>query len=275
MKHYTLLFLTLFLSVSYAQEKTLTISENLSWKSVFDDGFHPIWRIGGQTRCQESKVDFSIECKGCVLKLDNGDIQFDVYDDEYLARISYYGRKRYTAVEAKKKVAEFKTILGDSLRPNSEKGMKAWGQIGDYGIYLSFSDSMFDDGTVVSRFGISNRTGETASKIRSLLTADPNAKVQPPEGYEHLSLDPRVVNKEYYDQLDKAREEYNTPEAKAEREEKRRIKEVLRKQAFEKAGLTPKISETEPEKRSSYALYTLLALLGIAGIFIISRAIKK
>ena len=275
MTHYITLLCVLFLSVLHAEQKTLTISENLSWKSVFDDGFHPIWRIGGQTRCQEAEVDFGIKFNGKTLKIDRGDIQFDIYNDEYLALISYYGRVKYTEKEALNKIKEFKRLLGSNIKPNKEGGIKAWAQIGDYVVLLSFRDSMFENKPYVSDLIISNRSANRKSKIREKLLGDPNAKVQPPEGYEHLSLDPRVVNKEYYDQLDKAREEYNTPEAKAEREEKRRIKEVLRKQAFEKAGLTPKISETEPEKRSSYALYTLLALLGIAGIFIISRAIKK
>ena len=194
-------------------------------------------------------INFGIKFQGETLYIDNGDLFFDVYDDDFLASVSYYGRVTYTEEEALKRVEKFKNFLGASIRPNSEKKIGAWGQVGDYGIQLSFKNSMNEEKPYVSRFSVFNRSGEYKSKIRERLLGNPDAKVLPPEGYEHLSLDPKVVHKEYYDQQAKDLIAYNAPEAKAERERKKKAKEELRQQAIEKTKLASKDSESKPKEK--------------------------
>lgn len=194
-------------------------------------------------------INFGIKFQGETLSIDKGDLFFDVYSDEYLALISYYGRVKYTEKEALNKIKEFKRLLGSNIKTNKEGGINAWAQIGDYVVLLSFRDSMFENKPYVSDIIISNRSASRKSKIREKLLGDPNAKVQPPEGYENLSLDPKVVHKEYYDQQAKDLIAYNAPEAKAERERKKKAKEELRQQAIEKTKLASKDSEPKPKEK--------------------------
>ncbi len=217
MKLYFSILIILLHCLCLAEQKTLTISDNLSWKSVFDDGFHPVWRLGGHKKCQESDVELSIKFNDQTLKLDKGDIQFTTHDSEQINLISYYGRAFYTEPEAVKKVGEFKKLFQPFIKPNQEEKIGAWAQVGDYGVYLSFSSSMNDEKPYILRFGIYDRSGKTKPTIGGRLAKDSDTKVKPPEGYKHLSLDPK----------DKLRGE-------------------LRQQALEKAGIPPLVREPKP-----------------------------
>ena len=280
-----LFYLLLVLNASFAKPATLDLSniatERLTWKDVFDSGFHPWWRGNGEYKCHQSDVDISLQNGNSNFELTKGDIQFNLMEGYNLTLISHYGRENLTLDEARKRIEQFaqtfsnhKVKKGKVYQTNEGLGYNFFSSDINSAIFLendkivyTFSRSGIDEKPFVERFTLSAK-----SKVRKKLGLRVGGKVQPPKEYEHLSLDPYVVNKEYYDKLKKAYEESQKPEAIAEREKKEQEIQRIRNEILKKEGSPiqrePKpLPKTEPkaDKPASFPWW----LLGIVALVIV------
>jgi len=202
----------------------------LSWKDVFDGGFRPWWRGNGEYKAHQSGVEITLRNGNKEFTLTSGDIQFSVSKGYTLEMISFYGRENLSYEEAQarneqfidtfgsyenirkiQKGAIYKTKDGSPFNFHSEKNNSGV-FLDDYKFLLAFSRSGIEGKPFVERFTLSN----SFSTYREGLSRV-GGQLQPPTGYEHLSLDPQIANKEYYD-LARRAEEYNRPEEQATRE---------------------------------------------------------
>ena len=215
-----------FLS-SHGQTLDFTHIEHrpLSWKDVFDGGFHPAWRGNGESVCHQSKVSPILKNGDKEFRLTKGDIQFTIIGDYKMSSVSFYGREGLTEDEANQRILQFANLFkNDDVNVGIIKRKE-----GRYNFRESAicSGVKFDNSKVIYSFGASGNIEKPLSErvTIGLLSSQTRGvarrvggKIQPPEGYEHLSLDPRVVNKKYYDDLARRAEEYNRPESQAARE---------------------------------------------------------
>jgi len=188
-------------SLAAEDEIILTIGEEVTWKSLFDAGFEPHHVRDGVTRCRQFNVIFGIRvhAAGEVLYMGKGDVWFDLLDNHVLVHMSFYGRENRTVEEAEQKTEMFVRMFGDHLTKKSvvrryeatdrvdHSDAVNHAKLGDFSIFYNFGDSYERDEPMLERFSVSLKS-KIAKRGKRLKT-----KIKPPEGYEHISLEP-VLN---------------------------------------------------------------------------------
>jgi len=195
-----LLIFCVFLDSSRAAEDeiVLTIGNEVTWKSIFDAGFRPRHISEGRFGCVQFGVSFGIRlhADGEILHFGKGDVQFEVLNDHILVLLMFYGRENRTVEEAEQKTETFARIFGDSITKKSVvRHFEATGRVdhsdavnharlSDFSIFYNFGDSYDRDEPMLERFSISLKS-KIAKRGKRL-----DSKIEPPEGYEHISLEP-------------------------------------------------------------------------------------
>ncbi|MBK1883949.1 hypothetical protein JIN85_16135 [Luteolibacter pohnpeiensis] len=193
-------------------ELILNLSDGVTWKGVFDAGFRPKHLSDGIYMCRQYGVNLTITLGSeDSLNLGKGDVDFSVKQDG-LVLVSFYGRENRSLEEARKKSEAFAKMFGEDLTRRAEldtfetKHEVDYGgrkldppeieehvdldtatnaaKVGDFSIIYGFGDSYRDDLPLVERLSVALNSQE-AKRAKRL-----TEKIRPPEGYEHVSLEP-------------------------------------------------------------------------------------
>jgi hypothetical protein len=215
MKSYILIPLLWSISAVCHAEKQLVLdlSDGITWKGVFDAGFRPKHLSDGIYMCRQYDVDLSIRFSSEVLlPLGRGDIDFSVKENNLIIGFSFFGRENRSLDEARQKSSAFakmfegyvtqraglKTFqtrhkvdyIGRKVAPREIeehvdlKTTTNAAKIGDFSIIYIFRDSYMNDLPLVERLSVALKSQE-ARRAKRL-----TEKIRPPEGYEHISLEP-------------------------------------------------------------------------------------
>lgn len=222
MRYY--LFFGLFsslITVCVADEQVvLDLSEGVSWKGIFDAGFRPYHIRGGKFGCKQLDVDVTIKTQDFPqgIRLGKGDASFSLLENYMMIGFSFYGRENRSLEEAQSKSEMFAQMFGENVTEQAKlttfenkhevdfSGQKIVpprieehvdlkttanaAKIDDFSIIYSFSDSYSDDFPLVERLSVALKSNE-AKRAKRL-----TEKIRPPEGYEHISLEPELGNGE-------------------------------------------------------------------------------
>jgi hypothetical protein len=221
MKSILLFLLSFQLTTGFIQAEAtiITLDHGFTWKAMFDAGFRPLYTGDGTYKCRQLNVHVKIRKQegGEVLDLGIGDTEFSLHDDHLLVLVAFYGREYRTVPEVERKTEVFAQILGDAIRKKSkitwfetehsvdygerkidspriirevnDKDALNSAKIGDLSICYSFQSGSNIVKSMVERFSFS--LGSPQAYRASLL----KTKIQPPIGYEHISLEPNEVLK--------------------------------------------------------------------------------
>ena len=183
---------------------------------MFDAGFRPFYTGDGIDKCRQLNVHLQIRKQegGEILDLGIGDVEFSLRDDHLLVLVAFYGREYRTVPEVEEKSEFFARIFGDAvtqkskiawfetehsvdyggrkidppqiIRQVNDKDASNHAQIGEHSIFYYFRSGINKVTPMVERFSIS--LGSSQAYNSSLL----KTKIQPPVGYEHVSLEPKT-----------------------------------------------------------------------------------
>ena len=203
---------------SAEQEVVLDVDEGVTWEKIFSSGFRPQHLSGGEYMCTQYEVPLALVSSknNQKLNLGIGDVDFKVKEGSLLIGISFYGRESRSLEEAKSKSQSFAGIFGENVTQRAElitfetrhevdyagqkieppqiethvdlKTTTNAAKVKDFSIIYSFSDSYLDDLPLVERLSITLKSKE-AKRAKRLAE-----KINPPAGYEHISLEPTEGN---------------------------------------------------------------------------------
>lgn len=192
----------------------LDLSDGVSWPEVFQAGFRPQYIRDGKFGCKQYGVDVTIKTHRFPdgIHLGVGDVQFSLLEGNLVVGLAFYGRENRSLDEARKKSEAFAKMFGDDLTRRAEldafetKHEVDYGgrkldppqieehvdldtatnaaKVGDFSVIYGFSDSYRDDLPLVERLSVALKSQE-AKRAKRL-----TEKIRPPEGYEHVSLEP-------------------------------------------------------------------------------------
>lgn len=199
----------------HAQDRcVLDLSDGVSWPEVFQAGFRPHYIRDGKFGCKQYGVDVTIKTHRFPdgVHLGVGDVQFSLLEGNLVVGLAFYGRENRSLDEARKKSGAFAKMFGDDLTRRAEldtfetKHEVDYGgrkldppeieehvdldtatnaaKVGDFSVIYGFSDSYRDDLPLVERLSVALKSQE-AKRAKRL-----TEKIRPPEGYEHVSLEP-------------------------------------------------------------------------------------
>jgi len=244
-------------------EIVLTIGDGVTWNSVFDAGFRPRHMSSGRFGCLQFNVNFGIRLDegGEILHMGRGDVEFSLRENHTLVLMRFYGRENRTVGEAEQKTEVFARMFGEHLTKKSVvRRYEATGRVdhsdavnhaklGDFSIFYNFGDSYEREKPMLERFLVTLMSD--AAKSNRLET-----KIEPPEGYEHISLAPVL----------------NEPNAVSSR----RGEAVVDDRENPKTGDPPEPSEGVEESKQQgipwwIFLIAVVALVGIAWVTLRAR----
>lgn len=211
-----LLSFQLIAGYTYAETALLNLDHGFTWKAMFDAGFRPTHTDDGIDKCRQLNVHVQIRKHegGEILDLGIGDVEFSLRENHLLEFMIFYGRERRTVAEVERKSEVFARIFGDAV---TQKSKIAWFETKhsvDYGGRIidppittrevndkdASNHAKMDEQSVsyyfrsginkitpmVEHFSISPKT--SLNYYVPLL----KKKIQPPVGYEHISLEPNT-----------------------------------------------------------------------------------
>jgi hypothetical protein len=203
----------------FAETALITLDRGFTWKAMFDAGFRPFYTGDGINKCRQLNVRVQVRKQegGEILDLGIGDIEFTLRDDHLLVLVSFYGREYRAVADAEEKSEVFASVFGDTVNQKSkiawfetkhsedyggqkidppqiirqvdDKDASNHAQIGDLSIFYSFKSVNIKATPMAERFSVSLKSHQ-AYNTPSLET-----KIQPPAGYEYVSLEPNEVLK--------------------------------------------------------------------------------
>jgi len=204
-------------TVSHSQDRcVLDLSDGVSWSEVFQAGFRPHHIRDGKFGCKQYGVDVTIKTHRFPegINLGVGDVQFSLLEDNMVIGFAFYGRENRNLDEARQKSEAFANMFGEDVTRRAEletfetKHEVDYGgrkldppeikrhvdldtatnaaKIGEFSIIYGFGDSYRDDLPLVERLSVALKSPE-AKRAKRLTD-----KIRPPEGYEHVSLEPNL-----------------------------------------------------------------------------------
>ena len=218
MKSILIFLLGFQLAAGFIQAETalITLDHGFTWKAMFDAGFRPFYTGDGIDKCRQLNVHLQIRKQegGEILDLGMGDVEFSLRDDHLLVLVAFYGREYRTVAEVEEKSEVFARIFGDAVTQKSEiawfetthsvdyggrkidppqiirqvddKDASNHAQIGDLSIFYSFKSINIKATPLAERFSLSLKSPQAYN------SPPLETKIQPPAGYEHVSLEPKT-----------------------------------------------------------------------------------
>ncbi len=193
------------ISPVHAEPPILKFPEGISWKGVFDSGLRPK-HISGLERklaeCKDQKLQIVIENNLNSFFLDSGRLSIELMHDDQISLLKHNSSVPITLEEGKRRQDEFREMVREHLTQHgsippvmeerigsvmtlSEQSVVA--RIGNHRLSYGFSSSYQKEKPILPRFMLSwhPSKGDSSPPIR-------RKTVEPPEGYEWYSLDPKV-----------------------------------------------------------------------------------
>lgn len=218
MKSILIFLLGFQLAAGFIQGETalITLDHGFTWKAMFDAGFRPFYTGDGIDKCRQLNIRVQIRKQegGEILDLGIGDVEFSLRDDHLLVLVAFYGREYSTVEEVEGKSEIFARIFGDTVTQKSkiawfetkhsvdyggrkidppqiirqvdDKDASNHARIGDLSIFYSFKSVNIKANPLAERFSLSLKSPQAYNS--PLL----KTKIQPPVGYEHVSLEPET-----------------------------------------------------------------------------------
>ncbi len=203
----TILFALLLLNLPQRAASSpliLSFPEDISWKSIFSAGFRPKHIPGLAHKKAECKVqEFTFKRPGKPdFKLESGRLLFEIQSDDSIRIIEHVSRVPISMAKGAKRLKTFQNLFsGELKRGGSVPPLKdeAHGSVAALSDYHAVAES---EGYVVF-YGF-NSSFERAKPLipvfmialhRDMNTRWPPTRrtpINPPEGYEWYSLDPKV-----------------------------------------------------------------------------------
>lgn len=221
----TICILLLAQSLTYAESYTLDLTDistkGITWKDVFDMGFRPSTASGTSAGVREAIVTVKNGEKS--FDLFPGSVGFDVFGGKNLVGINTVSKEKtsyLTYEEADRQLSLFAEVFSDYGVVKTELQEKTYYQenrkfvtvqssIGydkerGYNVAYYLRRSGNKEKPFREMFMVSMHSSEQAKQgIRAKV-----AEIVPPKGYEHVSLDPKVVDKEFLAAQEEKREAY-------------------------------------------------------------------
>lgn len=222
MKNYfCIAFFISMVTICHAQKQVvLDLANGVTWRDVFDTGFRPTHLSRGQYMCTEHDVAVTIQNSKTGLEIDLGvgNVDFKLKENHQLIQILFYGSEKRSLDEARAKSEIFAKMLGEGMTQRAtletfqnkhevdysgrkidppaieehvdlETSTNA-AKINDFAIIYSFNDSYQDHKPLLEHLSVTLQSKE-AKRAKRL-----TEKIRPPEGYEHISLEPNQEKEE-------------------------------------------------------------------------------
>ncbi len=205
-------------SVASAEMHVIDLSKGFTWKAMFDAGFRPKYVWEGNFMCCQTGVEVGLRATadGEVLELGKGDIEFTLNEGHTLTKAIFYGRENITVQDARARTEVFARMFeGDVAQkavlreleikeaprsltfPFGLPGVRKSVDVADavnaartkeLRIIHSFSN-------LASRGNVKGRLSITLADQKARFRPRMTNPIQPPPGYEHISLVPERVER--------------------------------------------------------------------------------
>jgi hypothetical protein len=206
MNHWAILVIAFVASgtCSPAAPLDFRFPDDISWKSVFDRGFRPK-HVSGLEHTNAECIDQEVNLYfggGLPFRLDRGRVVFELQIDESLRIVEHVSRVPVTMEEGKRRFDLFHEMFDGNI---IKQGVMPPIVEPEYGRVMTISDQAAIaevDGLIIS-FRFTSAMNPRTPLIPMLMISkkysmkDPQLPtrrktVEPPQGYEWYSLDPRV-----------------------------------------------------------------------------------
>lgn len=186
----------------FVEAKPVLVFDNgFDWKQVFDAGFRPRHRNGGDRQCMVIKQEpFAIQIRGLDGQMDFGEGSLRFYFDskEKLRGISYFSQERFDMAEGQKRVDAMTRwlkpyIIHHMIMPKyiegtyvdaGARGSILVAQMGEYRIKYHFIDTRRKDKQLMAEFSIG--WSFPGRPTDGFIPVD--RKIKPPPGYEDWDM---------------------------------------------------------------------------------------
>lgn len=249
-----------------AEAKPVLVFDNgFDWKQVFDAGFRPRHRNGGDVQCMViNQEPFAIQIKGLEGQMDfgAGSLRFYFDSKERIKGVTYFSEEKFDMAEGHKRVDAFTKWLKPYITHHmkmpkyiegtyvdaSARGTSLVAQIGEFRFSYHFIDTNRPDKQLMGEFSIGRFF--PGRPTDGFIPVD--RKIKPPPGYEDWDMT-EVIPTSRGDIRVENREPVITEEMKAH------IADVERKER--KRGATGSANNADLLPKNPWIPYALLASL--------------